>query len=388
MTEPTPVSANPRRARHRLRISVGMSMLLIALVAVWLAWLTNRARRQAEVVAEMKERFIEFHFDYEDQPGRRLLVGGAIPNAQPRGPVWLRRQLGDEYFRKIASVSWPGIEGRVKTRRPADDVFFARLASFGGLRQLALHSRAVSSRAFVKTTGLSDLDDLELWDCPNVSDDIFIAIARMPRLQTLVIEECGLSGGDCPGLEKLSALRVLALGATKLTAHCLSRINSNRSLEILVLHSPLMTDATLAQLDLPKLREFNLSSECVTGVGFSSLARSSQLVEVSLFCNMTDEGIAALRGCKKLLALRIFPRGRPLSDRALDSLRELSDLRSIEILGRTGEFTTFTRAAILNLVDALPNLGHLSLRREDPGHTLKQEIHERHPNLQVQFEFE
>src|SRR5690242_11217495 len=94
----------PGPARRLLRISVGMLLVVIALLAVWLAQVTNRARRQEEVVRELAAKGYVLHFDYEFSRGVALTHTGAIAGARPPAPAWLRRLVGEEHFRKLVYV--------------------------------------------------------------------------------------------------------------------------------------------------------------------------------------------------------------------------------------------------------------------------------------------
>jgi hypothetical protein len=54
---------------RRLKISVRVLMLLVVLLAVFLAWRANRARRQREAVAALQKFGGWVHYDYELVPG-------------------------------------------------------------------------------------------------------------------------------------------------------------------------------------------------------------------------------------------------------------------------------------------------------------------------------
>ena len=104
------MSTNPtaprRPGRRRLRVSIGALCLVVAAVALGLAWTTNEARRQRRAIEAIKALNGTYHFDYE-------FVGGdpratEIPGAKPPGPAWLRRWIGDEPFRDVVQVVLSG----------------------------------------------------------------------------------------------------------------------------------------------------------------------------------------------------------------------------------------------------------------------------------------
>ncbi len=88
-----------------------MLMALVILLGVGMGWVVRRARVQREAVEMIKAAGGEVVFDYQ-RPWRR--------NAEPWGPKWLRRWLGDEYFRDVVEVRLNG--------KLIDDATVSRLA--------------------------------------------------------------------------------------------------------------------------------------------------------------------------------------------------------------------------------------------------------------------
>src|SRR5690242_5096557 len=95
-----------RPARRWLAVSLRALMLLILVLAVWMASVTNRARRQAQIVEGLRDGRgavgKNCGFDYQFVSGHAN--GKEIPNARIPGPASLRRWIGDEYFRRVVSV--------------------------------------------------------------------------------------------------------------------------------------------------------------------------------------------------------------------------------------------------------------------------------------------
>src|SRR5437868_818874 len=94
---------------RRLRISLRTSMLVVLVVAAWLGWITHRARQQWDAVAAIREYGGSVRYDYE------FVDGIPTPGREPAAPKWLRRILGDEFFREVVEVNL--INGHIRKGR-------------------------------------------------------------------------------------------------------------------------------------------------------------------------------------------------------------------------------------------------------------------------------
>src|SRR4051812_25186139 len=90
-----------RRGRRWLALSVRVLMVLVVLLAVVLARVTNRARAQRRAVATIRAAGGEIIYDFQST-GRGSSRDG--PDVVPAGPRWLRHILGDEYFQDVVEV--------------------------------------------------------------------------------------------------------------------------------------------------------------------------------------------------------------------------------------------------------------------------------------------
>jgi len=72
------------KLRHRFKISLRATMLVILLVCIWLGWQVNKAREQREAVAAVQRYGGWVHYDFEFvngklTPGRSLRApGGSV----------------------------------------------------------------------------------------------------------------------------------------------------------------------------------------------------------------------------------------------------------------------------------------------------------------------
>jgi hypothetical protein len=75
-----------------------------------------------------------------------------IPNAQPPGPPWLRKLLGDDFF---ASVGWVSL-------REATDAALKRIEALARLRELDLTNTSITNAGLEHLKGLTQLKALRL----------------------------------------------------------------------------------------------------------------------------------------------------------------------------------------------------------------------------------
>ena len=130
------------RLRKHLRISLRTMMVLVLILSVFLGWRVNKARQQRRAVAAVEAFGGWVHYDYE-------FVGGKLtPGQEPSAPVWLRRMLGDEFFREVAYVSLvydnPGGKRQENANRKACDDVLVHLVSQTGLRQIWLSGTPIT----------------------------------------------------------------------------------------------------------------------------------------------------------------------------------------------------------------------------------------------------
>jgi len=132
-----------------------------------------------------------------------------------------------------------------------------------------------------------------------------------------------------------------------------------------------VTDTDLRKLaQLPQLSYLDLSLTRITDQGMQELKNAPGIVELSLYYaeSVTDEGLAALKGWKKLKRLNI--RGTKISDTALEHISGIQTLESVNVGS-----AMITDVGIERLT-SLPNLKELSMGGNELGdaglHALRQ----------------
>ena len=120
------------------------------------------------------------------------------------------------------------------------------------------------------------------------------------------------------------------------------------------LRSSWVTDADLPQLvALPHLTHLNLSLTRITDYGLQQLKNAPGIVELNLYYaeQITDEGMAAVKGWKKLKRLNL--RGTKITDTTLEHLSNVTTLESLDV-----GFAQITDVG-LDRLTSLPNLKEL-----------------------------
>jgi hypothetical protein len=212
--------------RHRLRFRVGSLMLAILAIGLWLGYRVNLARNQNLAVAAVKADGGWVHYADEFAmgpvkvpPGNMIWKpnwGTLTPGKGPMVPVWLRRAIGDEYFREVAHVSlFVDIQKGMATApnnlaRPVDDIL-KMLRTQSGIKTLHLGGDTLTDDGLKSLADLTDLRELVLWWATGITDAGVAHLRRLPRLQILDISLSRLTDEGVRSLAELPALEELHL---------------------------------------------------------------------------------------------------------------------------------------------------------------------------------
>jgi hypothetical protein len=103
-TDP-PKADPPKRKRRWFQFSLRSLMILMLLVgigmAIWIVPIKKRAERQQAAIKAIVNDGGLVTYDYqENQPANR----SGFVKAEPPGPGWLRKLLGDDYFANVVTV--------------------------------------------------------------------------------------------------------------------------------------------------------------------------------------------------------------------------------------------------------------------------------------------
>ncbi len=212
-----------------------------------------------------------------------------------------------------------------------------------------------------------------------ISDPTAKAIARLDRLERLDLSGTQISDAGMQSFAVLKNLRELRLDGNNLADTGLARFGVLPELEALSVAgcrgvSGVEFTAEVNQGGFPKLRMLNVPGTRFAIAGLPGAARLEMLEHLNITdCGATDEAIAALGGCRRLLILEAatnnfgvsgcaaLSKVRTLRELNLDNNQSIKDecfnslksLRSLEKLSLTR--TACTEAGIRKLKTFLPN---------------------------------
>ncbi len=138
-----------RRLPCRLRTLLLFALVLLAMQGTWFAVKMEQAERQRAAIEEIENLGGVVWYDYQ-------LDADGVPKteeAQPAGPWWLRRFLGDDLFRNVVKLDL--------TQTEIDDEGLKRLEGLTDLESLSLGER-VTDAGLVHLEGLPQLHALNL----------------------------------------------------------------------------------------------------------------------------------------------------------------------------------------------------------------------------------
>jgi hypothetical protein len=210
-------------------------VILCAFACSWLAVKLQQARRQREVVAEIREELGgRIHYDWQlDYRGSYLL------NPQMPTPQWLRNLFGDDLFQSAGHV---GIEGDKIT-----DAVLELLKDFRYLRVLELTGSQVTDVGMKHLKGLHQLQQLVLKG-GRFTDAGLEHLKGLNQLQYLDFTHTQITDAGLENLKGLSHLQVLDLANTQITDAGLENLKGLSHLQILIVSGTQVTDAGVKKL--------------------------------------------------------------------------------------------------------------------------------------------
>ena len=173
---PTTNPHPPKPKRRWYQFSLRTLLVFVLLVSVGLNWLgvkMHQARKQREAVEAILEAGGEVAYGYQFKED-----GASVPGATPPGPAWLRKLLGDDFFRDVIRVSLELDSGGAELEH---------LEGLSELRRVNLASTQVTDVGLEHIKGLTKLETLFL-------DDTKITDTGLEHLKGLTnLKSLGLS---------------------------------------------------------------------------------------------------------------------------------------------------------------------------------------------------
>jgi hypothetical protein len=196
--------------RRSWKVGLRTIFILIAVISAWLAYHVNRAHRQQAAAIAVVQAGGQVRYDYQPtfmeqtiQENMAASTGSPLPtyDDHPRGPEWLRRLIGDEYFQTVANVDIRG--------------------EFWKDDRIQLPSSTIQ-----KIGALPELEELMLVRT-NLSDADLPTIGRLKNLRLLVIRDSDVTDAGLVHLYSLSRLEQLNVINTKVTPDGVAKLQEH-----------------------------------------------------------------------------------------------------------------------------------------------------------------
>jgi hypothetical protein len=240
--------------RRWYQFSLRTFLILVTLLAMWLGYISFRAREQQAAVRRINELGGSVQYDYQI---------GIYPTTSPAGWPWLRKLVGDEYFQDVVAVN-------LNDTKVSD----ADLGVIGKLRRtkrLALNRTDVSDAGLASFSGMSELDYLGLAQTKVTSNGI--RCLRPPKSSSVVTLEN--TSVDDNALPNLSGCAELGLDGTRITSHGLKQLNSCQNLILLSIRRTAVDDEAVPILaQFTTLQWLNLTDTKISGEGLLALRKA------------------------------------------------------------------------------------------------------------------
>jgi hypothetical protein len=299
--------------RRRFQFSIRALLLLVAVVAVPCSWMMVELKEAKEQEAVAKLDGAWAFYDWQvDANGDQLRF------AEPPGPTWLRRLLGDDF---LANVVWLRPDGTATDV----DMEVEHIKALAGLKGLDLSQTQVTNA------------ELEL------------LMESLPQLHDLSLGGTQVTSAGLKNLNRLTQLQGLWLVGTGVTDAGLEQLKGLTQLKQLNLMFARVTDAGLNNLEgLKQLQKLDLSNTQVTDDGLEHLKGLTQLNWLSLNgCPVTDAGLEYMKGLRELRRLELD--GTKITDAGLEHLKALKRLDNLRLNN-----TKVSDAGVKKLKQALP----------------------------------
>jgi Leucine Rich repeat len=255
------------RLRTLLQFRLGTLLLAVTVFGVWLGIQVNRANRQRRAIAAIEAARGVIRFDYQrDANGQR------IPDAEPPGPRWLRKWIGDDYFRKVVAVDFAFGHTKGSRLPSVDDDRLRCFESLPDVERIELgHNRAVTDDGLARLRNLKKLDMLWLYDC-NITGTGLKHLAHLPNLYGLDLRGAPITHEGVIAIAQVQNLRSLWIPET-----------------------PITDDDLAALKPLVRLESLNLQQTPITDNGLIHLESLTGLQQISLPAHISDEAMKRLQ---------------------------------------------------------------------------------------------
>jgi Leucine Rich Repeat (LRR) protein len=202
----------PKRKRRWFQFSLRMLLIFTAIIALCCGWLVRRVeqkRRERDAAEAIVKLGGVAYYDCEWR------TQGLLFHAQPRGPAWMRKLLGENFFSDVELVSLD--------KNPDAKAALGYLGELTHLKFLTL------SRI-------------------NLTDDDLANLGELRDLQSLALSETKVTDIGLENLRGFTQLGSLELSRTQITDVGLKHLKGLTKLQTLYLARSKVTDAGIRDL--------------------------------------------------------------------------------------------------------------------------------------------
>ncbi len=183
-------------------------MLIIAIPCAWVGRKIEQKRREREAVTAIKALGGHVLFDYQVDAAVTNGEPDAIATAEPFGPAWLRKCVGDDFFSDVVCVTlW---------RRDTGDAASEHLKQLTHLQELWLNTSGLSDAGMANLKEMANLRTFCL-NSTRVTDAGLGILSRMAHVETLDLSNTEVTDTGIANLKELPSLKELYLDKTKIT---------------------------------------------------------------------------------------------------------------------------------------------------------------------------
>jgi hypothetical protein len=273
--------------RRQFQFSVRSLLLSSVVVAVPCSWFMveiGRATGQKELAKSLGEHSEYLPHDGEGVGTHHLegigygVYGPGYDNL--RGPAFLCRWLGDDFFNDVRYVSV----------RMITDEDLARLKRLPHLHSLQIRGRKLSDADLDQLRSLTDLEWISLWQEAEITDHGMQNLSGMRQLKALEFRKTKITDEGLRCLRGATQLVSLDIGGARFTDAGLEHLKDFSQLKKLDLGNVELTEAGVDRLKvLPNLQELGLLVVKSADGGLERLKELTQLKKLRLALDdMTD----------------------------------------------------------------------------------------------------
>ncbi|HEY1377617.1 MAG TPA: sigma-70 family RNA polymerase sigma factor [Gemmataceae bacterium] len=298
--------------------------------------------------------------------GDRPAAAGPLPVAAERQAAATVRRLGgwyeldgDGHVVEVNMVYHTDAAGKRSDNHLTGSDGALRVAGqFPRLKRLLLHRGQATDEGLVALVGLTDLEELLIWDADAVTDVGAAHLGGLPKLRKVHISHGRIGDAALAVFAKMPSIRELNLQGND------------------------FSDAGLKHLaGMARLRSLwvGMSKQTITDAGARHLAGLTGLEELDLqSARLTAVGVAALKDLTRLQRLYFDgPADGGINDAGVEPLLGMTKLQSLS-LGNT----RLTAAGVRRLL-ALPDLRDLSLTSAAIGVEAQDELRKERPGVRL-----